>query len=100
MPALAVLEELQSRATPPEQVVVLSTVREIEQTVLNSALPDASRVQHVPLDVPEGAHFRRVPFSSSWKLGAAVRTSRRVIRSLSSPVVLGMGGFGSVPGVG
>lgn len=93
-PALAVVEGLRAQANPPAQILVLSTPREIERRIL-----EEDNLEHVPLPTPSGSDLFRKPLRSLWNLRKSIKVAERFIQDTPEPVVLGMGGFGSVPGV-
>ncbi|SFH55065.1 undecaprenyldiphospho-muramoylpentapeptide beta-N-acetylglucosaminyltransferase [Planctomicrobium piriforme] len=92
-PALAVVEELRKRPNGPSRVLFLTSQRAIEKTIL-----DPYGVEQIALPAVESHQFRSRPIRSLWNLRAAVSQASATLRSLPRPVVLGAGGYGSIPG--
>jgi len=93
-PPLAVIEELRRRRLAPARILFLTAERSIESAILKE-----QGIEQVPLPAVESQQFRRKPISALRTLGKGVRQAVGIIRTLPAPVILGTGGFGSVPGV-
>ncbi len=92
-PALAVLEELRCRDERPERVICLTSNRAIEQTILAGA-----SIEQVQLPSFDSVTARRSPVKSMRALAASVRQADLLLKSLHRPVLISMGGAGSLPG--
>lgn len=93
-PALAVIEELRRRNAAPERILFLTAERPIDRWVL-----EEQGVEQHSLPAVNSHELLRKPFQSSRALLHAVWQARQMLRGLPSPVILGTGGFSSVPGV-
>jgi len=93
-PALAVIEELQRQPHPPHKILFLTAERAIDQRILGEV--DAEQIS---LPAVASHEFLRHPLRSIFRLSKAVTQARRRLKSLKRPVLIGTGGFGSLPGV-
>jgi len=92
-PALAVARELAARDAAPSKLICLSTERAIERQILQ-----AQGIEQHSLPAIDSHALRRHPIRSLWQLLKSVQTAQAILRSVPHPVVLGTGGFGSIPG--
>jgi UDP-N-acetylglucosamine--N-acetylmuramyl-(pentapeptide) pyrophosphoryl-undecaprenol N-acetylglucosamine transferase len=90
-PAIAVIEELQ-KSFPPQRVLCFTSDRSIERTILTQ-----QAVEQVPLLCAEMRSRR--PLRTWLALRKAQRAAEKILRDLPNPMVLGTGGFSSIPGV-
>ncbi|WP_437229654.1 undecaprenyldiphospho-muramoylpentapeptide beta-N-acetylglucosaminyltransferase [Planctomicrobium sp. SH661] len=93
-PALAVVEELQQRPLAPQRILFLTGQRSIDRAIL-----DQHGAEQIALPAVDSPSFRRHPVQSLKSLWRATAHASKVLKSLPSPVLLGTGGYGSVPGV-
>jgi UDP-N-acetylglucosamine--N-acetylmuramyl-(pentapeptide) pyrophosphoryl-undecaprenol N-acetylglucosamine transferase len=92
MPGLALAENLRSRLGPQCRVLFVGTDRPLERSLLA-----ARGHRHVPLPVESSQTLRRQPWKfavSNWR---AYRQSHDLISQERPKVVVGLGGFASVP---
>lgn len=90
-PGVAVAEELAARA-PNSRAIFVGSDREIERRILVQ-----NGLAHIALPVSPSSALFRHPFSSLVKNIRAYRSAGRVLDRLSPSVVVGLGGFASVP---
>jgi len=93
-PALAVVEELRQRQAAPERVIFLTPERPIDRQVL-----EAHGIEQHALNAINSHQLRRQPVRSLQALSLSIWQARRLLRTVPAPVVLGTGGFGSLPGI-
>ncbi|WP_437188449.1 UDP-N-acetylglucosamine--N-acetylmuramyl-(pentapeptide) pyrophosphoryl-undecaprenol N-acetylglucosamine transferase [Planctomicrobium sp. SH668] len=93
-PALAVIEQIQTLENPPERVLFLSAERAIDKAIL-----EQHGVEQVTLPAVDSVSFRRHPIRSSRALLKSTQQAIRELNSLTNPIMLGTGGYSSVPGV-
>ena len=93
-PAIAVAEELRRRFENSCRIVFLTTGRQIENQVLSD-----DSIEQFPLGEISSINIRKAPIKSSLQLVTAIRKARSLYREMRPDVVIGLGGFGSVPGV-
>ena len=93
LPGIAVATELVQR-DPLARVCFLGSEREIEKSIVVS-----SGFEHVPLPAESSAAWRRRPVQFAWNNGLAYRAAKRWLEDVRPSVVIGLGGFASVPAV-
>lgn len=93
-PALATIQELRRRQLAPSRIVFLTAERAIDSTVLRDW-----GVEQVSLPSISSTGLLRHPIRSGRQIWAATRQAKKILRTLPAPVVMGTGGFSSVPGV-
>lgn len=91
MPGLAVVEEL-VRREPAARIVFAGSEREIERRILAS-----HDLEHRPLSVETSAMLQRNPLRFAWRYWCARREAGRILLEVNPQVVIGLGGFASVP---
>lgn len=114
-PGIAVAQELLER--DERRIVFVGSDRAIESRILASLnrgaglqpaefagenagskpAPHDRIVAHEPLEVDSTATLRRHPFRFVRRLWSAFRRSKRLLRELQPSVVIGLGGFASIP---
>ncbi|TWT55752.1 UDP-N-acetylglucosamine--N-acetylmuramyl-(pentapeptide) pyrophosphoryl-undecaprenol N-acetylglucosamine transferase MurG [Thalassoglobus neptunius] len=92
-PGISVAQEIKTRE-PGSQFLFLTTGRDIERRILD----DSHLEQFLVDSVTSSALFRK-PLTGIPSLIGAVQTIRTRMRELAPDVVIGLGGFGSVPGI-
>lgn len=90
-PGVAVAAEL-NRRDPAIRSVFVGSERNLEKKILQ-----ARRFEHFPLSAVPSSAFLRSPFASVANNWNAFRSSLRLLDSLRPEVVIGLGGFASVP---
>lgn len=93
-PALAVVEELKRWQHPPGRIVFLTAERSIDRFVLQR-----EGVEQIALPAVGSHDMRRHPIRATGSLWQATWQARKILKSLPQPVILGTGGFSSVPGI-
>lgn len=93
MPGLAIAAAF-SAAYPSQRITILGSNREIERQMLAG-----TPYRHIPLPAVSPGNMLRSPFSTSWKNILAVRIAYKIIREERPRVVVGLGGYASLPGV-
>lgn len=93
-PAIAVCEELQNRYGDDFRPTFLTTGRAIESKILNV-------VAHETICLPAvmGGEFIKRPFRSTILTLSSIKKCRTLFREISPQVVVGLGGYGSIPGI-
>lgn len=94
MPGLAVAAEL-SRVEPDARVIFVGSSRSLERQVLSQ--PEALRFEHVILAAEPLATARRRPWRFVWRNWRSFREAQRLLRTKRPAVVIGLGGYASVP---
>ena len=90
-PGLAVAEELRDRL-PTARVVFAGSERGIERDIVERA-----GVEHRVLSVEPSTTLRRHPLRFAWRSWKALRAARCLLKQERPAVVIGLGGFASVP---
>ncbi|WP_437201824.1 undecaprenyldiphospho-muramoylpentapeptide beta-N-acetylglucosaminyltransferase [Planctomicrobium sp. SH664] len=93
-PALAVVDELRQGDSPPQRVLFLTARRPIDDQILSRY-----QVEQLSLGTIGSSELRSRPLRSTYALSRTIATAVRTLRQLSPCVVLGTGGYGSLPGV-
>ncbi len=91
-PALAVADALTELA-PGTEIVVMGSPRGLESTLVPARGYDLVTVPAVPLPRTLNRDLLALP----WRLSRAVRAARRVLRERRIDVVIGFGGYASLP---
>lgn len=92
-PALAVVEELHNRSGGPSRVLFLTADRPIETRILQEL-----GAEQMALPASDSVQFRKRPGHALRSLAQALSGADRAISGLPHPLILGTGGFGSMPG--
>lgn len=90
-PGIAVAEELLAR-NADARILFAGSEREIEREIVARA-----GYEHRPLDVEPSTGFRRHPIRFLWRTWKALRAAKVFLAELQPRVVIGLGGFASVP---
>ena len=90
-PGLAVAEELRSR-DPSARIVFAGSEREVEQRIVSDYA-----CLHRRLSAEPSTTLRGNPARFAWRNWRAVRGAKRLLREERPTVVIGTGGFASVP---
>lgn len=90
-PGLAVAEELRRR-DPDVRILFAGSGRAIEREILA-----ATGYDHIVLPSESTAVLRRRPWRFAWNTLRALAGARRLLRDARPAVVIGLGGFASVP---
>ena len=90
-PGLAVAEELLDRDRQA-RIVFAGSERDIERQIIAE-----QRHEHRQLSAEPPATLRRNPLKFAWRNWRAVRAAREMLRRERPAVVVGLGGFASVP---
>lgn len=93
-PAIAVCEELVDRFPNHCRFLFLTSGKKIEDVVLSNQNVESVRAQSVTM-----SELKRRPVRSSLKLLSAIRQSRSLFKKSKPCVVIGLGGYGSLPGI-
>jgi UDP-N-acetylglucosamine--N-acetylmuramyl-(pentapeptide) pyrophosphoryl-undecaprenol N-acetylglucosamine transferase len=93
-PALATIQELRRRQLAPRRIVFLTADRAIDSTVLQDW-----DVEQIALPSIDSTGILRRPIRSARQIWEATRQAKQILKTLPAPVVMGTGGFSSVPGV-
>ncbi|MDB4743325.1 undecaprenyldiphospho-muramoylpentapeptide beta-N-acetylglucosaminyltransferase [Planctomicrobium sp.] len=93
-PAIAVCEELQDRLDGRCQFIFLTSGRSIENKVLAGKMYETISIASVT-----SQELRRQPLRSSLMLLRSFRHARNILKQAKPEVVIGLGGYGSLPGV-
>lgn len=94
MPGLAVADEL-IRGQDDARVVFVGSSRSLERQILSQ--PEARRFDHVILAAEPLATARRSPWRFAWRNWRSYRDARRLLMTERPAVVVGLGGYASVP---
>lgn len=100
-PGIAVARQLLERGA--RRIVFVGSDRAIESRILaglNVEEPNTNEapiVSHEPLAIDSSATLRRQPIQFVMRLWSAFRRAKRLLRELQPAVVIGLGGFASVP---
>jgi len=93
-PALAVVERLKAQGTSPNRVIFLTADRPIDQQVLLE-----QGVEQHSLNTINSQQLLRKPVLSVQTMIQAIWQARQLLKTLPHSVILGTGGFSSIPGV-
>ena len=93
-PALAVVEELRQRFADNCHIQFLTTGRDIEHQILSEGA-----VEQISLGTVSSTTLLKTPLRSIARLLSSIRQAREILRESKPRVVIGLGGFGSVPGI-
>ena len=94
MPGLAVAAEL-VRNEPNARMIFVGSSRALERQIFSQ--PDGQRFEHVILAAEPLATVRRNPWRFVWRNWRAYREARHLLRDVRPAVVIGLGGYASVP---
>ncbi|MEW4487873.1 UDP-N-acetylglucosamine--N-acetylmuramyl-(pentapeptide) pyrophosphoryl-undecaprenol N-acetylglucosamine transferase [Thalassoglobus sp. JC818] len=92
-PGISVAQEIKARQ-PQSQICFLTTGRDIERRIL-----DDSEFEQIPIDSVTSSQLMRNPVVGLPSFIGAARRVRSLMRENPPRVVIGLGGFGSVPGI-
>lgn len=104
-PAIAICEELGRRCNDSSlNFHFLSTGRGVEATVLSTLTGTSSPLSPLQLEtliVPSmrAEDFKRTPIRAAWQLWRSIQVCRRQFRHHPPRAVIGLGGYGSIPGI-
>lgn len=90
-PGIAVAEELLHR-DPQARVLLVGSERDVERAIVGR-----HGYEHWPLPVEPPSTLRRRPIRFAWRNWQAFRAAKRILRDEQPAVVIGLGGFASVP---
>jgi UDP-N-acetylglucosamine--N-acetylmuramyl-(pentapeptide) pyrophosphoryl-undecaprenol N-acetylglucosamine transferase len=90
-PGIAVAEELRRRE-PAARIVFVGSQREVERRIV-----EAHGLEHRTLPVEPSTALWRNPFRFAWRYWRATLEARRLLDELGPRIVVGLGGFASVP---
>ncbi len=90
LPGIAVAEQLVSLF--PCRITFVGSNRSVEQQIIENA-----GYQHLRLPASSTSDFKRAPFRFLWNNSRAFFQARRFLRTEKPAVVIGLGGFASVP---
>ncbi|MCH9656655.1 MAG: undecaprenyldiphospho-muramoylpentapeptide beta-N-acetylglucosaminyltransferase [Planctomycetes bacterium] len=90
LPGIAVAEQLDSQNE--FQILFVGSNRPVEQQIIESA-----GYQHLRLPSSSTSDLKRTPIRFLWNNGRAFLQARRFLRKEKPAVVIGLGGFASVP---
>ncbi|MFK7778476.1 MAG: undecaprenyldiphospho-muramoylpentapeptide beta-N-acetylglucosaminyltransferase [Gimesia sp.] len=90
LPGIAVAEQLSSRNA--FSIIFVGSNRPVEQKIIESA-----GYQHVRLPSSSTSDLKRAPFRFLWNNSRAFLQARRLLRKEKPTIVIGLGGFASVP---
>jgi UDP-N-acetylglucosamine--N-acetylmuramyl-(pentapeptide) pyrophosphoryl-undecaprenol N-acetylglucosamine transferase len=90
-PGIAVAEELLCR-DPNTHIVFAGSERDVEREIIAR-----QGYEHFALPVVPSSSWKQNPFGFVWKNWAAVRQARRFLSREGSAMIVGLGGFASVP---
>lgn len=90
LPGIAVAEELASRG--PFTITFIGSNRPVEQQII-----ERSGFHHLGLASSSSADLKRAPWRFFWNNSRAFFQARRILKAERPAVVIGLGGFASVP---
>lgn len=90
LPGIAVAEQLTS--VGPYQITFVGSDRTVERQIIEN-----SGYQHLSLPASSTSDLKRAPFRFFWNNSCAFFQALRFLRNESPAVVIGLGGFASVP---
>lgn len=90
LPGIAVAEELASRG--PFTITFIGSNRPVEQQIIQR-----SGFHHLGLASSSSADLKRAPWRFFWNNSRAFFQARRILKAERPAVVIGLGGFASVP---